>query len=611
MSSKYEPQTKIYYGTLNNANHRLVPAPNINISLEYNYSNDTIIGYSYIINLNGYASALDLRDLEYGDTIPENINQNFGAVTDSINKIRSILTNNGSVLHIVDKDNNSILKAKGGILRSFSFDESNNNWRQFANYTASIEFNSLDLGDSVENCENIFLDSTTYNNDGILDISKYKIKSFNDSWSFTFDENDSFSKIKFTDVGTNININNHGFNIEYSINAVGKHFFDYSNENNSTSTLLPAYEQAKNFVQYRLHSQVTNLISNVLKDSYSTSCISSDGLNDILQPGSSGLLKGLSNYKIFNEKISCDSSEAEGSFSATYSAVVKNSSGNSFFSSPETRHSVTKSINTVNNNGISSKNISVNGTIEGLIEGGLIRTPGPIRLPSTGSILISNNSSTSKYDNAKSLLDKIYNESDYSAGIGQSGKRDLKMSFKNSLGITLAQLNTQASPLDTIPDPPHPTTFNLTHDYNAGTINYSIEYGNKTCGRKFHDISIQTSNPNKVLATFNIPNSYNCPTIQELGTYTAKTVNLTIQGVDFTETGQPTELDIVQELINKHLSLDCFDNGYLPEYTLPPDGNYIITQKQYTTNPIDGSFTVNISYICDTIGCSLTSLCGG
>lgn len=611
MSSKYEPQTKIYYGTLNDANDRLIPAPNISISLEYNYSNDTIIGYSYIINLNGYASALDLRNLNYGDTIPEDIDQNFGAVADSIARIRSILTNNGSILHIVDKNNNTIIKAKGGILRSLSFDESDNNWRRFANYTASIEFNSLDLGNNIENCENLFLDASTYNTNGIIDISKYKIKSFSDSWSFSFDDNESFSKIQRTDIGTIINLDNHSFNIEYSINAVGKHFFDYSNENNSTSTLLPAYEQAKNFVQYRLYSQVTNLINNVLKDSYPTACSSSDGLNDILQPGSPGLLKGLSNYKIFNEKISCDTSESEGSFAATYSAIVKSSNTNLSFSSPETKHTITKSISTTNSNGIPIKSISINGTIEGLIEGGLIRTSGPISLPSTGSVLVSNNSSVSKYENAKNVLDKIYSESNYSSGIGENGKRDLKAFFKNNLGITLEELNVTASPLDTIPDPPHPTTFNLTHDYNAGTINYSIEYSNKTCGRKFNDISIQTSNPNKVLATFNVPNSFNCPTIQELGTYTAKTVNLTIQGVDFSETGQPTELKIVDELKNKHLNLSCDAEGYLPPNVLPPDGNYIITQKQYTTNPIDGSFTVNIAYICNTRGCDLNPLCEG
>jgi hypothetical protein len=108
--------------------------------------------------------------------------------------------------------------------------------------------------------------------------------------------------------------------------------------------------------------------------------------------------------------------------------------------------------------------------------------------------------------------------------------------------------------------------------------------------------------PTKVIAVFNVPNSNACPTIQELGTYTAKTVSVTISGRDESETGQPTNINLVTELSNANPG--CFAAGYLP-IPLPSVGaNYILTQKQYTKNPIDGTYTVNLSYICGTSGCS-------
>ena len=605
MSDTYDPEIKIFYGEQNN-DHRLIPAPNISVSLEYKYSNDTIIGYNYVINLSGYATALDLRDLNNGDTIPSSPQYNAGAVIDHIHKLRQILVQNGNILWVVDKNNNPILVARGGILRSFTVDESSNNMIHFSPYSASLEFHSVDFDNKTESCSSTFLDPATFNADGIIDINKFKIKSFEDSWSFSFDENDSFARIKNNDVATNLNINNNTFNIEYTINAIGKHFFVYSDNTTNDSTVLPAWEQAKNFVQYRLYNQVTNLINNVLKDSYNSACSSSDGLNSLLEPGSgNGLLKGLgdSDYKIFNEQITCDASESDGSFSAKYSAIIKSSLGNSGWTSPNTKHNITKNITVNNNQGSSVTNISVNGTIEGLIEGGLIRINEPLQLPQSGSLLIAGSQSSNKYNNAKDLLDQIYSEADYSGGIGECSKRDLKAFFKTALGITPQQLDLNIDPTDCVPDPPHPITFNLTHDYKAGTINYTVEYSNKKCGRKFTDITIQTNNPNKIFATFNIPNSYNCPVIQELGTYSAKKVTLTVKGIDTSEIGQPTNLDATQEIINS-LSLGCYDMGYLP-IALPPAGTYIITQKQYTKNPIDGSFTVVISYICGTSGCSL------
>lgn len=619
----YKPDIKIFYGPSLTASYRLIPAPNISISVEYNYSNDSIIGYSYVFNITGSVTALDLRNISYGGSYSEPTHYNLGAVVDHINKLRSILSQNGQILYVVDGlTDTTFLQARGGILRSFSIDESNNNWTQFASYSASIEFSSVDFMSSTESCSSVFLDPLSFpsGTSGIVDINDFKIKSFTDSWSFDFGETESYNRIKNTDTGDNLNINNSTFNIQYTINAVGKHAHVYSG---GSSLVVPAWEQAKNFAQYRLHSQVTNLINNVLKNPY-TSCVSSDGLNDINTPGSSGLLSSLgdSSYKIFNEEISCETSESEGSFSATYSAIIKSLKGNSLWSDPSSTHTIQKSVQTTNSNGSKIKTISLNGTIQGLIEGGLIRINKVLQLPSYGSITLLSNISDTKYSNAKIVLDKIYSDSDYNGGQGSCGKRDLKPAFKNILGITTEQLEGEEEEEEETPceqseddcvmtDPPHPSSFNLTHDYINGTITYSIEYSSKdgVCsnsgGLKFNQITIQTNKPNKVIATFNIPNSNECPTIQELGTYTSKTVSVTIAGIDSSCSATPKDIDFGSLI----LCGTCDSEEYLP-VKVPLTGNFILTQKQYTKNPVDGSFTINLGYICDTTGCILPSLNG-
>lgn len=603
MTALNKPDIKMYYGPLD-SEHRISPAPDISISLEFQYSNDAVIGYTYVITLTGSATALDLRNLEYGDPIPEVTGLNIGAVVDHINKVRSILSQNGNILQLVDgKTNSVIIQAKGGILRSLSFDESEDNWKRSANYTATLEFQRVDFMSFTEDCDTPFLDPTTYTNGtaGIVDIDKYSIKSFDDSWSFSFDESESYNRVKAIDTGTVLNINNVTFNVQYTISAVGKHQFDYSNETTGVSTLLPAWEQAKNFVQYRLYSQVTNLIDGVLKNTYSSACSGGETLGNLNNPGSSssGLMSGVGDakYKIFNEQITCDASESDGSFSATYSAIVKGTYGGTEWSTPASKHTVTKSIRANINDTSTNTSMSLSGTIEGLIEGGLIRTSGPISLPSSGALLIYSGTAVSKYDNAKALLDKIYSASDYNGGIGNNGKRDLKPAFKSALGITPAAIGSQTGQSDTRPDPPHPTSFNLTHDYTAGTINYNVEYSSiNNCAKEYQEVTVQTSNPTKVIATFNVPQSNSCPIIQELGTYTAKRVNVTIQGT----TERWSEI-VLGDLIDCGT---CSSEGATP-VPLPVANNNILTQQQYTFNPIEGSYTINLSYICGTNGCEI------
>jgi hypothetical protein len=590
--SIYEPDIKIYYGPID-PEYRLIPAPNIAIALNYNYSNDTIIGYSYNITLTGQATALDLRDLNYGDEIINPTNYNVGGVADHINKLRKILSQNGNILQVVKgSDDSHILKARGGILRSFNVEESPNNWIHYANYTAIIEFQTIDFMGNSEDCGSTFLDPSTFaTGAGIVDINKYKIKSFEDGWTFSFDENEAFSRVQLSDVGYNLNINNDSFNIQYKISAIGKHHYVYDDDTNpdpTTNTLLPAWEQAKNFVQYRLHNQITNLLNGVLKNTYTSGCSSTDNLSSINIPGSSqdGLLKdiGDNKYTICNEEITCESSESDGSFSATYSAVVKNKIFGSW-SSSLAKHSITKSIRSISNGGSIDKEITVEGTIEGLVEGGLIKNGVPLTLPSEGSLFIYNDGNSNKYTNALSLWDDNIK---YMGGESEKRGKDLSVNFKNSIGVTLAELGRISSPTDTRLDPPHPTSFNLTHDYNKGIINYTIVYSSSsTCGRKYRELSVSISNPINVYASFTIPNSNSGPLIQFLNTKTAKKININIQGYE-----------TKQDDINFNSLINCEQPDYPVD--LPYVNNLsILTSKTITRNLFDGSFSIGLSYICN------------
>lgn len=602
----YNPKVRMFYGTLGSSNSRITPAPLLSISTTLAYSNDTIIGYNYVVNLTGQITAVDLSE---GSSVGE---FGVGSIIDHAHKIRKLLSQNGNILTVTDEYDSEvpILKAKGGILKSFDISDSPNNWINYVNYTATIEFQAIEfIGASwksytQEDCSNIFLSSDTYSADnaGILDVSKYKIKSFEDSWSFNFDENEAYHRIKNIDNNNYLNIDNSGFNIEYSINATGKNAYVYTDEDNSTVKIIPAWEQAKNFVQYRLHEQVTNLVNNfgVLNTNKGSGCSPTGELTSLTQPGSSGgLMEGLGGFDIFNEVVNCDVSESEGSFSVSYSAIVKRNTYNNY-SSVNTKHKISKSYKTTNNNGVLITNISIEGNIEGLIPGGLINSPDSISLPSTGKFFLAPNSGKpnlygNKYDHAKELLDKLYSDEDYNEGTGQNGKRDLKQNFKELLGVTYETLNSSAPENDEIVDGPHPTSFNLTHDYINGTINYSLEYSsNATCGRKHREISIQNTSSVPVYAQFDIPNGGSVPIFQPLNTRTASNVTVTITGIDLSEDVQPTNFNIHNEF---NVTYENFP------VDIPLPGTFILTASQTTKNPLDGSFTATKTFICNTNGC--------
>lgn len=560
----YSPPIKIYYGPPNNQTgdqYRLVPAPLINISTVPNYVNDSIVGYDYIITLNGNITALDLRT--------GSIDSDIEALLDRINEFSQILHYNGGVLSVVS-GSTTIIRARGGILQSFNVDRSSNRWVNYAPFTAEFKFNEIDydgceINDQIA-CSGLIYSNNEYNS-SLIDISKYKISSFSDGWNFDLSDqiNNRYSSF-----------HNESFNIEYTISANGKLFFNGSN-------LLPAWEQAKNFCQDRLYTQVTNLIKSVLIKDSSQGCTASKSIDSIYEIGSSdsGLLNlNESSYGVYNETITCKASESAGSFSATYNAVIKKQNISSFTTDNAT-HTFTVERRTIDDNATKSTVIAVQGEIQGLIPGGLINSPVVISLPSTGKIFLVNDtlSSTTKYDAALATYNKIINN------------KDLIDTFKEELNIKYSSLGLSCG------DSTYPinTVFNVDHNYADGIINYSAEYNSVTsCLDKtpIRSISVIQTDPTPRIAEFVVPGRASGPIIQRIGSDQPRTITVNINGVN----NDPyCCLDLDSIVGNMCIGTHGLLPAGIPNSGLP---NMITTEDSYTSNLIDGSFVIKREYIC-------------
>lgn len=586
--------TKAFYGPDGDYSddYRLVPAPIINIDTEFYYANDNIIGYTYTINLNGYVTNYRKLsdDPDDSESNPDYYAKNIEKVLGGIEIIRKILSKNGSCLEIQDDTDAVVLKAKGGTLRSLNFPESDNNWAAYSTFNAQLEFNEIEfLGETIDcNTGDIDSDSKTPN---LVDIEKHKIKTFTENWSFSVSES-SFDYVRKVDSGQDLHIKNMIINATYNISATGKNYYN----NDTVGNLIPAHEHARLFCQERLYNKVKDLVkpgnnSDLLKISQVESadpCPNGMDLQNLnsLHDSGPGLL-GEITYLPHNETLTCEISESEGSFSATYNCILKSKASGSTFSSQSTIHTVSCTRNRSNESNTKKiYTISVEGTIQGLYPGGLIYTAGNFNIPSSGSLIIKASDTANKYSSANNFYPSI--------GI----ETDLVDNFKNALGITYASLN--VTPCDGMPSTPQPSSFNLTRNYIEGTISYSAEYNTTSCiktsgGSSIKNISFTVDNPVPVLAEFIIPNG---PVIeQDLKTTTARKINVTISGRESRDRRCCSNASLAS-LIN------CDPISLPSGVTLPNPALYILTQKNRTDDRIQGTYTINLSYICDP-GCEI------
>lgn len=555
------------------SSHRISPAPTITISPEVYYANDSIVGYTYNVTLKGYANALR-KDLEPNST-------NFGAdkTIDHMGYIRTIFNTNGGNLYIKD-GNNDIIVAKGATIKNISYETSNNKWVNYSPFTIEIEFNEIDFIGCSNNSE-ILCNSSLFHtpnqnantiaSDNLVDMKKYKIKSFSDKWSFTIDNQ--------------IYESNSVFKVNYTLSATGKNYY-------IDDQLVPAWQQAKLFVQDRLYNQVFSLLNGVLQISSNNS----DGCTpdktpstlhsiDNTSPRSSGLLSGFNTfrdtsatYDIYNEQITCDTSESDGSFSVTYNSTIKQYNPALTPVENAALHTYTHNL-TVSDGPPQSVNINAQGNIQGLIRGGFIYYNNDYQLPNSGSFITAIDANETKYSNALAF---------YRAKIGSD--TDLYDSTKEILNIKKSQLLIKGAD-----GYPIPSSFSLDHNYNDGTIAYNAAYDKniaQSFDRGYTNISIVRNDPVEIIQEFVIPGRLNGPIIQKLNMRTARTISITISGASASNRSCAKLSDI--DVCNS-----------LPQFNIPDFGTlveeneaWIKTKEDYSSNKIDGSFSISLEYTC-------------
>lgn len=605
---------KFYYGPEAEVleQYRVAPAPQISINTQLTYANDVIIGYSYIISINGIVSTLnktyietlendliyqeeppssglvttenEIVIIEESETIlyqddPNSIDQirNIRPILNGIEYIRKLFSRNGSALTIRDDQNNNLLRAKGGILKNINFNNSQNQWTITCPYSIELEFNELEILDETILCSDSLIHDSSKTS-GLVDITQYKIKNFSDSWSFNV-EDSIYNHI----YGNALDVVNSEIAISYSLSATGKNYF-------IEDSLSPAWIQAKNFVQKRLYDQVRNLAT-ALTISGDT-CSANKTLAEIHTNDGSGIISGItSDYSIYNETLSCNTSESEGTFSIQYNAILKRNY-NSDYCSNNIRHTFNKNITSSTNGNKNNISINIDGQVEGLCEGGILQNFGTFSFPQNGTILQPGSTST-KYANANAFLSKILN----------SAEDDLKTNFKSSLNITANELEL----------PPSgecgevsltPSNFSLTHNYMTGTIAYTAQYSsdracqqNQTEEGTVFKTSITVEEPTPIISEFIIPNGNYV--IQDIGTYTARKINVTSEGK---KTRSTCDAANINDFLDEVLTSDI--ETLFPFLEFPDEEIFILTNKSFDYNILEGSFTVNLSYICDE-GCNI------
>lgn len=588
----YDTPITVYYCKQTespNDGNKISPSPSISISPEIYYANDSIVGYTYTISLKGYANALR-KDLDAGST-----GYGLEPLVGHIGDIRAIFSFNGGNLHI-RQGSSDIIVAKGATIKNLNFGESDNNWINYSDFTIDIEFNEVDFqgceGNPTIPCSgSIFHPDYQTNNkitgDKLIDIKKHKIKEFTDKWTFTVD-NQIYEN--YGDLYNNV------FKVSYTLSATGKNYY-------VDDELIPAWQQAKLFVQDRLYHQINGLIDGIcqitnnnqdgcnpsldISDLYGIATTSQMGFSDGAlggfytlkdSPDAHVSLPNAPNvpqvrYDIYNETINCETSESNGTFSITYNATLKK---NNLVLNPQQNaalHTFTKNY-TVSND--QKATISAEGTVQGLVRGGFIYQNNDFELPANGKFISTINGAETKYVNALSYYNNL---------VGT--QTDLLPLFKTRISVDSTELLLPAG------TNPFPTSFSLDHNYHEGSIKWSATYDTVQAGnasRGFVNVSITRTDPVEIIQEFVIPGRLEGPIIQKLGMKTARTISISIDGAS----------EANQSCLDINGLVSC---GKIPSFSianfdklLAENSSWIKTKEDYTTNPIDGSFHIDLEY---------------
>lgn len=643
--------------------NKIEPAPTVAVSKEFIYANDTIIGYKYVLTITGYASSFNKKL----NTTSSNISNTIFALQD----IKAILMRNGKVLRITCEDIDSgvatseILTAYGGLLRSFDTAESPNRFTQYVQFTAVMDFNEAQFTD--ENNTEVAGDSVA-SDDSVLNDQMRHLQSYNDNWNFTIGEEDMYRYYSRVSAEGLLNLEDYTtINVSYTINATGKHTFD------SINNTIPAWQRAKEFVQRKLYNQIYIFrntgplaVANFNTVYYNSNDINLSDTTTLLNQTHTSSLNNVpviypilhntiaQNYTIFNEVISCNTSEGGGSFTATYSCILKFTNINAPWPQ-KSIHTFTVSYDQTRDFTKSDRTITVNGTLEGMLEtnilapatlgqgvninlggttfGGNIVNPNltgqVFNLPTNGKFLGQVAvSPVSKYTNAlDDFVRYIGNRPAYN--YNYYGSDDLSPAFKSVLSINYATLfpNTLPTDINSCTDGQVmlssilalPQSFNVDHDYN-GSVSYSVTYSTeRSCAteRGFEKMSVTEVDPVPTYVEFIIPGRADGPILQNLNTNNHKKITLTFEGTTkkgcligtpFTDANlddfpilNGSGVCEIEEYVNFPPSVLCmiFDTEEAHPELIPES-------YKYDYNPIDGSFNLSKTYIVcqsDDINC--------
>ena len=560
--------------------YRISPCPKFNIETRLKYANDNIIGYDYAITINGYATSVDI--------VNDTTGTGLHLVSAKIEDIRRIFGLNGGQLIVTDKQDNPLITATGGVVRSINFNQSENYWVNYTEYTIEIVFSEINYpscssypGVETIGCGSGIPHVLTDYSSSLVNVDLYKIANFSDEWSFNLDD---------TIYNTYGEFKNEHFILEYKINATGQTYFN-------GDKVLPAWEMAKNFCQEKLYNFITVLIKGILNKSndINDGCAPDREIDPLHLPTDKDNINGIINldvndqYGIFNEKITCDSSQTGGTFSLTYNSIVKKLNKDSNLASDNAIHTFTISKSTTNDNATKSTTMSIQGNIQGLLPGGIINSPNVIQLPSAGTIFIHNNpnnTTDTKYNHALDAYNKIIN----------STKDDLHDDFKILLGINNATFNVPCNPDEL----PACATHSVSHAYADGSITYATEFNNRMAcivgsdpTRSIRNVVVVQNDPTPRIAEFVVPGRSLGPIIQKIGSDEPRTISLRIEGVNSNLQCCFSPDVIIDEIVNSNI------HRYIPNDLPSEEMQYLVlTKNSYNANPLDGSFAVQREYIC-------------
>lgn len=609
----------------------LSPVPMIAINSDPIYVGENIIGSIDKITLTGHLSSINqAKKTLTKDGTP--------SILERIGKLRKIFNQNGCNL-TVSKEGKNLIIAKGSKLISFNVDQTDNNWVNYATYTVELEFNTIlytdecsglsqfECGDSTVTRAGMNGEINKYNK-GLIDVKKYKIKSFKDSWSFELGEA-AYQTVWRKGENDEYHITNEHFVLSYSLDAEGFHYY------NDAGLLIPAWEQAKNFCKQRFIDQVKGIRKDALSVLWLTK-----GAEEIpcdpeptftppakidelfrIQEGAEAYtsLGQLENYGLFDETINFGASEANGNFNLQYSVIIKKKPPNTvFLENTKVFHTIQRSLNRTMDNKEDGVEINIDGEIRGLVkDGGLIDNPQSIQIDkdnlTDGRLLKINPQAESnalqngKYHAAINALNEIYIQE-------KDGNKDFQFQFKKHiLEITHANLDIQ------LPEPyteelavygPKMKSINIKHDYENGIITYQAVFTKKDATYEnihFNEFTITQKDPVFVINEVTVPGKKEGTVIQILNTRSPRTVSIAMNGY-MNQRYQPD--------FNFYADNVCLRNqdpkatGFIPDldamfprelYESTGDPNNrkqiaFLTADAETLNAIDGSFSINRTY---------------